>query len=91
MIPLHLVGVPTMALLAICLLLGLAAAESLPGVAWSKLEIWEGSAAADVWLYADEYLDFHTVPPAAAAAGSADVASLAWISCAPHSLLRGFS
>ena len=58
MIPLRLVGVPTMMLLAICLLLGLAAAAPLPGVAWSKLEIWEGSAAADVWLYAAEYLDF---------------------------------
>ena len=58
MIPLRLVGVPTMMLLAICLLLGLAAAAPLPGVAWSKLEIWEGSAAADVWLYADDYLDF---------------------------------
>ena len=22
------------------------------------MEIWEGSAAADVWLYAGEYLDF---------------------------------
>ena len=51
MIPLRLVGVPTRMLLAICLLLGLAAAAPLPGVAWSKLEIWEGSAAADVWLY----------------------------------------
>ena len=58
MIPLRLVGVPTMMLLAICLLLGLAAAAPLPGVAWSKLEIWEGSAAADVWLYAADYLDF---------------------------------
>ena len=58
MIPLRLVGVSTMMLLAICLLLGLAAAAPLPGVAWSKLEIWEGSAAADVWLYADDYLDF---------------------------------
>ena len=58
MIPLRLVGVPTLMLLAICLLLGLAAAAPLPGVAWSKLEIWEGSAAADVWLYADDYLDF---------------------------------
>ena len=58
MIPLRLVGVPTMMLLAICLLLGLAAAAPLPGVAWSKLEIWEGSAAADVWLHPDDYLDF---------------------------------
>ena len=58
MIPLRLVGVPTLMLLAICLLLGLAAAAPLPGVAWSKLEIWEGSAAADVWLYAAGYLDF---------------------------------
>ena len=58
MIPLRLVGVPTGMLLAICLLLGLAAAAPLPGVAWSKLEIWEGSAAADVWLYAADYLDF---------------------------------
>ena len=58
MIPLRPVGVPTVMLLAICLLLGLAAAAPLPGVAWSKLEIWEGSAAADVWLYSDDYLDF---------------------------------
>ena len=58
MIPLRLVGVPTMMLLAICLLLGLAAAAPLPGVAWSKLEIWGGSAAADVWLYSGDYLDF---------------------------------
>ena len=58
MIPLRLLGVPTLMLLAICLLLGLAAAAPLPGVAWSKLEIWEGSAAADVWLYAADYLDF---------------------------------
>ena len=58
MIPLRLVGVPTMTLLAICLLLGLAAAAPLPCVTWSKLETWEGSAAADVWLYSDEYLDF---------------------------------
>ena len=46
------------ALLAICLLLDLVAAAPLPGVAWSKLEIWEGSAAADVWLHPDDYLDF---------------------------------
>ena len=58
MIPLRMVGVPTMILIAICLLLGLAAAAPLPGVAWSKLEIWEGSAAADVWLHPDDYLDF---------------------------------
>ena len=58
MIPLRPVGVPTVMLLAICLLLGLAAAAPLPGVAWSKLEIWEGSAAADVWLYSADYLDF---------------------------------
>ena len=30
----------------------------LPGVKWSALEIWEGSAAADVWLYATDYADF---------------------------------
>ena len=44
------------------MLLDLVAAAPLPGVAWSKLEIWEGSAAADVWLYAADYLDFRKGP-----------------------------
>ena len=57
MIPLR-YACPLAALLAICLLLGLAAAAPLPGVAWSKLGIWEGSAAADVWLHPDDHLDF---------------------------------
>ena len=57
MIPLR-YACPLAALLAICLLLDLVAAAPLPGVAWSKLEIWEGSAAADVWLHPDDYLDF---------------------------------
>ena len=57
MIPLR-YACPWTALLAICLLLDLVAAAPLPGVAWSKLEIWEGSAAADVWLHPDDYLDF---------------------------------
>ena len=57
MIPLRYVC-PLAAWLVICLLLGQIAAAPLPGVSWSKLEIWEGSAAADVWLYADDYLDF---------------------------------
>ena len=57
MIPLR-YACPLAALLAICLLFDLAAAAPLPGVAWSKLEIWEGSAAADVWLHPDDYLDF---------------------------------
>ena len=52
MIPLR-YACPLAALLAICLLLDQVAAAPLPGVAWSKLEIWEGSAAADVWLYAE--------------------------------------
>ena len=43
---------------SICLLLDLVATAPLPGVAWSKLEIWEGSAAADVWLHPGDYLDF---------------------------------
>ena len=46
------------ALLLICFLVGQIAAAPLPGVKWSALEIWEGSAAADVWLYASDYLDF---------------------------------
>ena len=50
MIPLR-YACPLAALLAICLLLDLVAAAPLPGVAWSKLEIWEGSAAAGVWLH----------------------------------------
>ena len=41
MIPLRLAGVPTMMLLAICLLLGLAAAAPLPGVAWSNIAVVE--------------------------------------------------
>ena len=57
MIPLRYVC-PLAAWLVICLLLGQIAAAPLPGVSWSKLEIWEGSAAADVWLYPDDYLDF---------------------------------
>ena len=60
MIPLR-YACPLAALLAICLLLDQVAAAPLPGVVWSKLEIWEGSAAADVWLYADDY-----APPATA-------------------------
>ena len=46
------------ALLFVCFLVGQIAAAPLPGVKWSALEIWEGSAAADVWLYAADYLDF---------------------------------
>ena len=46
------------ALILICFLVGQIAAAPLPGVKWSALEIWEGSAAADVWLYASDYLDF---------------------------------
>ena len=38
------------ALLWICLVLDTVAAVRLPGVAWSKLEVWGGSALADVWL-----------------------------------------
>ena len=45
-------------LILICFLVDQIAAAPLPGVKWSALEIWEGSAAADVWLYADDYLDF---------------------------------
>ena len=56
MIPLR-YACPLAALLAICLLLDLVAAAPLPGVAWSKLEIWEGSAAADVLLYASDLRD----------------------------------
>ena len=48
------------ALLFVCFLVGQIAAAPLPGVKWSALEIWEGSAAADVWLYAADYLDFRT-------------------------------
>ena len=46
------------ALILICFLVDQIAAAPLPGVKWSALEIWEGSAAADVWLYALDYLDF---------------------------------
>ena len=46
------------ALILICFLVGQIAAAPLPGVKWSALEIWEGSAAADVWLYSSDYLDF---------------------------------
>ena len=37
-------------LLLICLVLDTVAAVRLPGGAWSKLEVWEGSALAGVWL-----------------------------------------
>ena len=47
-------------LLWICLVLDTVAAVRLPGVAWSKLELWEGSALADVWLRSAEYLEFRT-------------------------------
>ena len=47
-------------LLWICLVLDTVAAVQLPGVAWSKLELWEGSALADVWLRSAEYLEFRT-------------------------------
>ena len=54
--PRHWVG------LMICLLLltQLVAAAPVPGVNWSKLDVWEGSALADVWARADEYLDFRS-------------------------------
>ena len=79
MIPLR-YACPLAALLAICLLLDQVAAAPLPGVAWSKLEIWEGSAAADVWLYSADYPDFRKY----ALAGLSDLGFL-------DHLLDGFS
>ena len=48
--------------LMVCLLLLMqfVAAAPVPGVSWSKLGVWEGSALADVWARADEYLDFRS-------------------------------
>ena len=51
------------ALLLICLVLDTVAAVRLPGVAWSKLGPWGGSALADVWLRSAEYLEFRTYAP----------------------------
>ena len=48
------------ALLWICFVLDTVAVVRLPGVAWSKLGVWEGSALADVWLRSAEYLEFRT-------------------------------
>ena len=48
MLPLR--GYHWVALLWICFVLDTVAAVRLPGVAWSKLEVWEGSALAGVWL-----------------------------------------
>ena len=56
MLPLR--GYHWVALLWICFVLDTVAAVRLPGVAWSKLEVWEGSALADVWLRSAEYLEF---------------------------------
>ena len=41
-------GYHWVALLVVCLVLDTVTAVQLPGVAWSKLQIWEASALADV-------------------------------------------
>ena len=60
MLPLWKVGVPTMILAVCLLLLDTVTAVQLPGVAWSKLQVWEASALADVWSRSAEYLEFRT-------------------------------
>ena len=60
MLPLWKVGVPTMILAVCLLLLDTVTAVQLPGVAWSKLQVWEASALADVWSRSVEYLEFRT-------------------------------
>ena len=59
--PRHWVGL----MVCLLLLMQLVAAAPVPGVNWSKLEVWEGSALADVWARADEYLDFRSYAPRA--------------------------
>ena len=51
---------PTMILAVCLLLLDTITAVQLPGVAWSKLQIWEASSLADVWSRIAEYLEFRT-------------------------------
>ena len=58
MLPLR--GYHWVALLVVCLVLDTVTAVQLPGVAWSKLEIWEASAFADVWSRPKEYLEYKT-------------------------------
>ena len=47
-------------MICLLLLMQFVAAAPVPGVNWSKLDVWEGSALADVWARADEYLDFRS-------------------------------
>ena len=76
------------ALILVCFLVGQIAAAPLPGVKWSALEIWEGSAAADVWLYSSDYLDFRKY----ALSGLSDLGFLAsWIISCGYSPARSES
>ena len=36
------------------------AVGNVPGLKWSALEVWEGSASGDAWTRSLEYLDFRS-------------------------------
>ena len=47
-------------MVAMYCLIAVVATGTVPGVKWSHLEVWENSAAHDVWTRPHEYLDFRT-------------------------------
>ena len=47
-------------MVAMYCLIAVVATGTVPGIKWSHLEVWENSAAHDVWTRPHEYLDFRS-------------------------------